>query len=89
MVCGQRSCTIGPTKARQGLVTSAKIPRSSTRLPFWFHAVPGGDVFLDFQDTRGRKAPHAQLANCQGTLQTDANEVYDSLKKVIATLVIN
>jgi len=52
----------------------------------WFYAVPGGDVFLDFQDTRGRRAPHAQLANFQGTLQTDAYEVYDSLKKVLPNL---
>jgi hypothetical protein len=44
----------------------------------WFYAVPGGDVFLDFQDTRGRKAPHAQLAGFSGTIQTDAYEVYDS-----------
>lgn len=42
-----------------------------------------GDVFLDFQDTCGRDAPHAQLADFASTIQTDANEVYDSLKKVI------
>jgi len=53
----------------------------------WFYGVPGGDVFLDFQDTRGRDAPHAQLANFTGTIQTDAYEVYDSLKKVIGELV--
>ncbi|HYT91886.1 MAG TPA: IS66 family transposase [Gemmataceae bacterium] len=53
----------------------------------WFYAVPGGDVFLDFQDTRGRDAPHAQLADFFGTIQTDAYEVYDSLKKVIGDLV--
>jgi transposase len=53
----------------------------------WFYAAPGGDVFLDFQDTRGRDAPHAQLANFAGTIQTDAYEVYDSLKKVIGDLV--
>lgn len=53
----------------------------------WFYAVPGGDVYLDFQDTRGRKAPHAQLSNFVGTIQTDAYEVYDSLKKFIAKLV--
>lgn len=53
----------------------------------WFYAVPGGDVFLDFQDTRGRRAPHALLADFAGTIQTDAYEVYDSLKKVIANLV--
>jgi transposase len=53
----------------------------------WFYAVPGGDVFIDFQDTRGRQAPHEQLADFRGTNQTDAYEVYDSLKKVIPELV--
>jgi transposase len=52
----------------------------------WFYAVPGGDVFLDFQGTRGRDAPHARLGDFQGTIQTDAYEVYDSLKKVIPNL---
>jgi transposase len=53
----------------------------------WFYAVPGGDVYLDFQDTRGRRAPHGQLAGFSGTIQTDAYEVYDSLKKVLPGLV--
>jgi transposase len=53
----------------------------------WFYAVPGGDVYLDFQGTRGRDAPHAQLAGFAGTIQTDAYEVYDSLKKVLKDLV--
>ena len=53
----------------------------------WFYTIPGRDVFLDFQDTRGRKAPHAQLTGFSGTIQTDAYEVYDSLKKVIPNLV--
>jgi hypothetical protein len=53
----------------------------------WFYAIPGGDVFIDFQDTRGRQAPHQQLANFRGTIQTDAYEVYDSLKKVIPELI--
>ena len=53
----------------------------------WFYAVPGGDVYLDFQGTRGRDAPHAQLAGFAGTIQTDAYEVYDSLKKVLKNLV--
>jgi transposase len=52
----------------------------------WFYAVPGGDVYLDFQGTRGRAAPHAQLAGFSGTIQTDAYEVYDSLKKVLKDL---
>lgn len=41
----------------------------------WFYAVPGGEVFLDFQGTRGRAAPHAQLTGFTGTIQTDASEV--------------
>ena len=53
----------------------------------WFYAVPGGDVYLDFQGTRGRDAPHAQLAGFTGTIQTDAYEVYDALKKVIPNLL--
>jgi transposase len=53
----------------------------------WFYAVPGGDVYLDFQGTRGRDAPHAQLTGFAGTIQTDAYEVYDALKKVIPDLV--
>jgi len=53
----------------------------------WFYAVPGGDVYLDFQGTRGRDAPHAQLTDFTGTIQTDAYEVYDALTKVIPNLV--
>ena len=53
----------------------------------WFYAVPGGDVYLDFQGTRGRDAPQAQLTGFAGTIQTDAYEVYDSLKKVLKDLV--
>jgi transposase len=53
----------------------------------WFYAVPGADVYLDFQTTRGRDAPHAQLAGFTGTIQSDGYEVYDSLKKVLKNLV--
>jgi transposase len=52
----------------------------------WFYAVPGGDVYLDFQGTRGRAAPHAQLTGFVGTIQTDGYDVYDSLKKVLPEL---
>lgn len=52
----------------------------------WFYALPDGDVYLDFQGTRGRDAPHAQLTGFTGTIQTDGYEVYDSLKKVIPSL---
>lgn len=49
----------------------------------WFYAVPGGDVFLDFQDTRGGSAPSGQLKDFEGTIQTDAYEVYDSFRKTL------
>ena len=52
----------------------------------WFYAVPSGDVYLDFQSTRGRDAPQAQLTGFTGAIQTDGYEVYDSLKKVISNL---
>ena len=47
----------------------------------WFYAVPGGDVFLEFCDSRGRDSPRQRLENFQGTIQTDAYEVYDSLRR--------
>jgi hypothetical protein len=61
-------------------------PGKCARGYLWFYAVPDGDVFLDFQGTRGRDAPQAQLADFVGTIQTDAYEVYDSLQKVIPDL---
>ncbi len=44
-----------------------------------FYGVPDSDMFLDFQLTRGRGAPHAQLAHCGDTIQSDAYEMYDSV----------
>lgn len=67
-------------------VLDPEVPGKCARGYLWFYAVPDGDVFLDFQGTRGRDAPHAQLADFTGTIQTDAYEVYDSLKKIIPTL---
>ena len=67
-------------------VMDPEVPGKCARGYLWFYAVPDGDVFLDFQGTRGRDAPHAQLADFSGTIQTDAYEVYDSLKKVIPQL---
>lgn len=52
----------------------------------WFYAIPEADVWLDFQDTRGRKAPHGRLLNFSGTIQTDAYAVYESLKKTMPSL---
>ena len=47
----------------------------------WFYAVPGGSVFLEFCDSRSRAGPEKRLRQFQGTIQTDAYEVYNSLQR--------
>jgi transposase len=47
----------------------------------WFYSVPGGDVFLEFRASRGRDGPQKRLENFKGTIQTDAYQVYDSLRR--------
>jgi len=80
---GSRYLQVDETPVR---VMDPEVKGKCARGYLWFYAVPGGDVFIDFQDTRARKAPQEQLANFRGTIQTDAYEVYDSLKKVIPEL---
>lgn len=47
----------------------------------WFYAHPQGDVFLEFCTGRGREGPAQRLVDFQGTIQTDAYAVYDSLRR--------
>ncbi len=47
----------------------------------WFYGAPGGDVCLVFDRSRGLTPVSQRLANFSGTIQTDAYEVYQSLKK--------
>jgi transposase len=47
----------------------------------WFYSHPKGDVFLEFCRGRGREGPETRLAHFQGTIQTDAYAVYDSLRR--------
>ena len=47
----------------------------------WFYSVPGGDVFLEYGDGRGRDSPQKRLSQFKGTIQTDAYEVYKSLQR--------
>lgn len=47
----------------------------------WFYSVPGGDVFLEYHDSRSRAGPGDRLKNFKGTLQADGYEVYDCLKR--------
>jgi len=45
----------------------------------WFYAVPGGDVIIDFDRSRGLEPAKRRLENFRGTIQTDAYDVYLSL----------
>jgi transposase len=47
----------------------------------WFYAVPGGDVLLDFDSSRGLEPVRRRLTGFCGTIQTDAYEVYESLHR--------
>ncbi len=47
----------------------------------WFYAVPGGDVSLVFDRSRGLAPVAERMNHFSGTIQTDAYEVYQSLKR--------
>jgi transposase len=47
----------------------------------WFYSVPGGDVVLDFNRSRGLLPVQQRLKGFVGTIQTDAYEVYQSLER--------
>lgn len=47
----------------------------------WFYAVPGGDVILVFDRSRGLSPVRERLKGFAGTIQTDAYEVYQSLDR--------
>jgi hypothetical protein len=47
----------------------------------WFYAVPRKDVILEFCSSRGQEAPNKRLQGFQGTIQTDAYEVYEAVVK--------
>jgi len=47
----------------------------------WFYAVPGGDVILEFDSSRGMAPVRKRLESFVGTIQTDAYEVYQSLER--------
>jgi transposase len=52
----------------------------------WFYAVPRGDVILEFSRSRGQQVPRQRLQGFQGTIQTDAYEVYQALERKDASL---
>jgi transposase len=46
----------------------------------WFFAVPGGDVFLEYSDTRSHTVPLRLLEGFCGAFQSDAFEGYETLR---------
>jgi len=52
----------------------------------WFFAVPGGDAILEFSRSRGQQVPRQRLQGFQGTIQTNAYEVYQALERKDAAL---
>jgi transposase len=62
-------------------VLDREISGKTARGYLWFYAVPQEDVILEFSRSRGQEVPREKLAGFQGTMQTDAYEVYESLTK--------
>jgi transposase len=47
----------------------------------WFFSVPQGDLLLEFSRSRGQQVPRQRLQGFQGTMQTDAYEVYAAVER--------
>jgi transposase len=47
----------------------------------WFYSVPHGDVMVEFCSSRGQQAPKARLEGFQGTIQSDAYDVYSCVER--------
>jgi transposase len=47
----------------------------------WFFSLPRGDVILEFSRSRGQQVPRRRLEDFQGTIQTDAYQVYKALER--------
>ena len=60
-------------------VLDPEVKGKAARGYLWFYAVPGGDVVLVFNRSRGLDAVKDRLKRFKGTIQTDAYEVYESL----------
>ena len=60
-------------------VLDPEVKKKAARGYLWFYAVPGGDVLLVFDPSRGLNPVQERLKDFRGTIQTDAYEVYESL----------
>ncbi len=62
-------------------VLDPEVEGKTARGFLWFYAVPGGDVILVFDPSRGQQPVRDRLKGFAGTIQTDAYEVYEALRK--------
>jgi transposase len=62
-------------------VLDPEVEGKAARGYLWFYAVPGGDVILEFDPSRGLEPVRKRLIGFKGTIQTDAYEVYQSLER--------
>jgi hypothetical protein len=62
-------------------VLDPEVQGKAARGYLWFYALPGGDVILEFDPSRGLEPVRKRLKDFQGTIQTDAYEVYQSLER--------
>lgn len=60
-------------------VLDPEVQKKAARGYLWFYAVPRGDVLLVFDPSRSLQPVQERLRDFQGTIQTDAYEVYNSL----------
>ena len=62
-------------------VLDPEVKGKAARGYLWFYSRPGGYVFLEFHQSRGRDEPRERLRGFRGTMQTDGYELYDALRK--------
>ena len=62
-------------------VLDPELKGKAARGYLWFYSRPGGYVFLEFNQSRGRDGPRERLRDFRGTMQTDGYELYDALRK--------
>ena len=62
-------------------VLDREVSGKTARGYLWFYSVPKEDVILEFCTSRGQQVPREKLGGFQGTIQTDAYEVYQALTK--------
>jgi len=62
-------------------VLDPEVRGKAARGYLWFYAVPGGDVILEFDRSRGLGPVQLRLKDFKGTIQTDAYDVYQALER--------